>query len=214
MLGCRKNKAQGGEVMLDVAPARACGCLLSPCSLSPRGAAMAADDYPKQTIRLIVAVGGRRADRRPGAARRADPHRQVRPAGRGREPAGRGRRARRARGRKRAARRLHAADGQHQHARGDPGGVGQRGLRSGQGLRADHPDHRRLPDPGGASVVALEDASRTSSTTPRPIRARSTTRTPARAACRISPASCSCCAAAPSSPACRIAAAANPTPRC
>ena len=56
------------------------------------------------------------------------------------------------------ARRLHAAGRQHQRDGGDPGGVGERRIRSGQGLRADRQDHRRLPDPGGASVVAVEDA--------------------------------------------------------
>ena len=33
----------------------------------------------------------------------------------------------------------------------------ERRLRSGQGFRADHPHHRRLPDPGRASGFALED---------------------------------------------------------
>ena len=130
--------------------------LLSPCSLSPRGPPWPPTTIPSRPIRLIVAVGGRRSDRSAGAARVADPHRQARPACRGRKSAGRGRRARRPFGRQRAAGRLHAADGQHQHAGGDPSGVDQRGLRSGQGLHADRPHDRGLPDPGGASVVAWQ----------------------------------------------------------
>ena len=143
------------------------------------GSARAADDFPNKPIRVD------RSHQRPAA----------RPICRGRialqilnakfgQPAvvnncvWRGRRARCPRGRRLAAGRLYAAGRQHQHARRDPGGVGQRRLRPGERFRADRPHQRGLPDPRGASRTCRGRPSRSSSTTPRPIPARSTTATP------------------------------------
>ena len=70
--------------------------LVVACSLSPRGAALAADDYPKQPVKLIVAAAAGGPDRRAGRHRRANPDRQARSTVRGRKSARRRRRPRRA----------------------------------------------------------------------------------------------------------------------
>ena len=105
------------------------------------------------------ALGAGRADRHSGAAPVANPA-QARPARDRREPPRRGRRDRRARGRDRRARRPDLADRQHQRARGHPGRVGERRLRSGEELRAGREDFRELPDPRGAPVRAVEERER------------------------------------------------------
>ena len=152
---------------------------------------------PNKPIKLIVAAAAGGPTDVPARLASQILQHQARPAGGGREPAGRRRRARRAGGRDRAAGRLHAAHGQHQHARGDsrrcrpaPATIRSRiSCRSSGSPRASRSWWCIRRRPGRRS--------RSSSTTPRPIRARSTTPTPAPAACRIWPASCSCCAAAP-----------------
>ncbi len=97
-----------------------------------------------------------RAVRFAGPSGGANPAVEARATRGRREPWGCGWRDRRAGGGECSARRLHADDRQHQHAGGDPCGIRQRRLRSGQGLRSDRQGYGGLPDPGRASVIAME----------------------------------------------------------
>ena len=90
-----------------------------------------------------------------------------------------------------------------------PGGVGERRLRSGEELRAGREDFRELPDPRGASVIALEEREgirRRRESQSGQVQCRAHRR---RAACRISPPSCSSRAPASTSSACPTRAAAK-----
>ena len=153
--------------------------------------------FPTRVIRMVVALPGRRPDRRDRAHRRAGARQVARPERDRRERRRRVRRGRHARGRPKAEPDGHTIMFGNNQTHGNNMFLLQgAGLRRGQGFRAARRRRRLRARLRGAEQPRRRSRSRSWSSWRGRIRASSTTARPASAPARTSRPSCSWCAPA------------------